>query len=98
MRMSECQCADRFAKRRIVICEDGCTRLKGSFRNELVGKREDVQWIKFLVPLCDLSLDRNVCGLRCCLRVGYGDSDVDIPLKERILLDACNWDINDSVD
>ena len=97
MRMSECQCADRFAKRRIVICEDGCTRLKERFRNDLDGKREDLQCIQGLVPLCDLSLGRNVCGLRYCLRVGYGDSDVEIPFEERILFDACNWDINDSM-
>ena len=93
--MSECQCADRFAKRRIVMCEDGCTKLKGSLRNELVGKREDLQCIEVLVPLCDLSLGRNICGLRYCLRVGYGDSDVEISLEERVLLDACAWDIND---
>ena len=79
-----------------MICEDGRTRLKGRFRNESEEKREDLQCIQLLVPLCDLSLDRNVCGLRCCLRVGY--SDVEIPFEERILLDTCIWDIDDLMD
>ena len=59
-------------------------------------KREDLQCIEVLVPLCDLSLDRNVCSLRRCLQAG--NSDVEIPLEESILLDACAWDINHLMD
>jgi hypothetical protein len=60
---------------------------------ELGGKREDVQWIHVLVPIRDLSLNRNVCGLRRCLRVGYNDQEVPL---EKIFLDT--WDINSPMD
>jgi hypothetical protein len=49
-------------------------------------KREDLQWIQVLVPLRHLSLNRNVCGRRRCLRVGYGNEE--IPLEERIFLNT----------
>ena len=64
--------------------------LKDLFSIKVEGKRDDVQCIQFLVPLCHLPLDRNVFGLRRCLRVGY--SDGDLPLEETIFLDI--WDIN----
>jgi hypothetical protein len=73
-----------------VRCEEGCTRLDESLAIKLEGKREDLQWIQALVPLCHLSLNRNVCSLRRRFSVGY--SDVKLPLEERILLDT--WDIN----
>jgi hypothetical protein len=57
---------------------------------ELEGKREDLQWIQVLVPIRHLSLNRNFCGLRRCLRVGY--SDEEFPLQDNIFLDT--WDIN----
>jgi hypothetical protein len=60
---------------------------------ELGGKREDVQWIQVLVPIRHLSLNRNVCGLRRCPRVGC--SDEEAPL-EKIFLDT--WDINSPMD
>jgi hypothetical protein len=58
------------------------------------GKMKDLQWIQVLVPLRYLPLNRNVCSLRRCLRVGYGDED--LPPEERILPDT--WDINSSKD
>jgi hypothetical protein len=58
------------------------------------GKKEDLQWIQVLVPIRDLSLNRNVWGLRRCFRVGYGDEN--FPLEERIFLDG--WDVNSSND
>jgi hypothetical protein len=61
---------------------------------KLEGKREDLQSIQLLVPLCHLSLNPNVCGLRRCPRTGY--SDEELPLEERIFLDT--WDINSSKD
>ena len=57
------------------------------------GKGEDLQRIQGLVPIRHLSLDRNVFGLRRCLRTGY--SDADVPL-EKIFLD--NWDIDSKKD
>ena len=46
------------------------------------GKRDDMQCIEVLVPLRYLSLNRNVCGLRRRLRVGYrGDTDEESPLE-----------------
>jgi hypothetical protein len=57
---------------------------------ELEGKREDLQRIQVLVPIRHLSLHRNVCGLRRCLRIGY--SDEEFPLQDSIFLDT--WDIN----
>jgi hypothetical protein len=59
---------------------------------KLDGKRKDVQCIQFLVPLRDLSLNLNVCGLRHSPEVGY--SDEEFPLEKRIFLDA--WDIMSS--
>ena len=53
------------------------------------GKREDLQRIQILVPIRDLSLHRNVFGLRRCHGVGYNDAEVPL---EKIFLD--NWDIN----
>ena len=61
---------------------------------KLEGKREDLQRIQVLVPLRDLSLNPNVCGLRRCLSVGHGDEE--LPLEERIFFDT--WDINSSKD
>jgi hypothetical protein len=58
------------------------------------GKREGLQWIQVLVPLRDLSLNPNVCGLRRCLGAGY--SYEELPLEERIFLDT--WDIMGSKD
>jgi hypothetical protein len=60
----------------------------------LKGKMKDLQCIQVLVPLRHLSLHRNVCGLRRCLKAGY--SDENFPLQEMIFLDA--WDINDMKD
>ena len=53
---------------------------------ELEGKREELQWIQVLVPIRHVSLDRNICGIRCRLRVGY--SDEEFPLQEKIFLDT----------
>ena len=61
---------------------------------KLEGKRKDLQRIQDLVPLRDLSLNPNVCGLRRCLSVGYGDEE--LPLEEKIFFDT--WDINSSKD
>ena len=61
---------------------------------KLEGKREGLQCIQFLVPLRHLLLNPNVCGLRRCLSVGYGDKE--LPLDKRIFLDT--WDINSSKD
>jgi hypothetical protein len=61
---------------------------------KLEGKREDPQWIQVLVPLRHLSLNLNVCGLRRCLGVGYGDEE--LPLEEGVFL--ITWDIIDSKD
>ena len=55
---------------------------------------EDVQCIQFLVPVRRLSLDLNVFGLRCGLRIGYGNKEV--PFDEMIFLDT--WDINSPMD
>ena len=49
------------------------------------GKREDVQKIEALIPLRHMSLNRNVCGLRRCLGIGY--SDKELPLEETTFLD-----------
>jgi hypothetical protein len=59
---------------------------------ELKGKREDVQCIQFLVPLRDLSLSMNVCGVCGSLGVGYRDKE--LPLEKRIFLEG--WDIMSS--
>jgi hypothetical protein len=56
---------------------------------KLEGKRENLQRIQPLVPPRHLSLNPNVCGLRRCLGVGYGDEE--LPLEEKMLLDT--WDI-----
>jgi hypothetical protein len=77
-----------------VRCEDGCTRLKKVLVINLEGKREDPQWIQVLVPLRHQSLNPNVCGLHCCLSVGY--SNEELPLEESIFLDT--WDIMSSKD
>jgi hypothetical protein len=61
---------------------------------KLEGNREELQCIQVLVPLSHLSLNPNVCCLRRCLSVGYGDEE--IPLEERIFLDI--WDIISSKD
>ena len=53
-------------------------------------RKEDLQWSQVLVPIRHLSLNRNVCGLRRCFRVGYGDED--FALQETIFLDG--WDVN----
>ena len=58
------------------------------------GKREDIQKIEALVPLGHLSLNRNVCGLRRCLSIGY--SDKELPLEETMSLD--NRDIGSPKD
>ena len=68
--------------------EDGCTRLDETFRHNIGGRREDIQWIEVLVPLRHLSPNPNVCGLRRRISVGY--SDVMLPLEERTLLDTRN--------
>ena len=54
----------------------------------------ELQFIEILVPLRDLSLDSNVCGLRCRPRVGYGHEE--LPFEERIFLDT--WDVNSAKD
>jgi hypothetical protein len=88
----------RFAYRRSVRYEDGCTRLNGSFRYIIGGERgnfrEDLQWTQVLVPIRHMSLNGNVCGLRRCLSVGYRDEE--IPLQDIIFLDG--WDVNRSKD
>jgi hypothetical protein len=61
---------------------------------KLEGKREDPQWIQVLVPLRHLSLNLNVCGLRRCLGVRYGDEELS--LEEGVFL--ITWDIIDSKD
>ena len=66
--------------------EDRCTKLNGTLSDKLEGNREYLQGIQVLVPLFRVSLNTNVCGLRCCLRVGY--SDVELPLEKRIFLDT----------
>jgi hypothetical protein len=55
---------------------------------------EDLQRIKVLVPIRHVSPNRNVCGLRCCLRGGYCDEE--LPLQETILIDT--RDINRTKD
>ena len=57
---------------------------------EFGGKRNDLQFVKCLVPLCHVSLNRNVCGLRRCLSVGYCDEE--FPLQETIFLDTRDID------
>jgi hypothetical protein len=61
---------------------------------KLDGKREDPQWIQVLVPLRHLSLNLNVCGLRRCLRVGYGDEEVSLEVGVFLI----TWDIIGSKD
>ena len=61
------------------------------FSHKLEGKREDLQRIQDLVPLRDLSLNRNVSGLRRCRIRVIGYRDEDFPLEERIFL--YTWDI-----
>jgi hypothetical protein len=61
---------------------------------KLEGKREDLQWIQVLVPIRHTSLNRNVCGLRRCLR--DGNSDEEFPLQETTFLDT--WDISGTED
>jgi hypothetical protein len=58
------------------------------------GNMKDAQGIQILVPLCDLSLNPNVCSLRRCFSIGYCDEK--LPLEERIFFDI--WDINSSKD
>jgi hypothetical protein len=65
----------------------------GTLAIELGGKREDRQWVQVLVPIRHPSLNRNVCGLRRCLRVGYNDQEVPL---EKIFLDT--WDIDSPMD
>jgi hypothetical protein len=60
----------------------------------LEGKREDVQWVQVLVPIRYVFLNRNVCGIHCCLSVGYCDEE--FPLQETIFLDT--RDISDTKD
>jgi hypothetical protein len=55
---------------------------------KLKGKMKDPQWIHFLVPLRDLSLNPNVRGLRRCFKDGY--SDEELPLEEKIFFDTWN--------
>jgi hypothetical protein len=57
-------------------------------------KREDIQWIQVLVPLRHLTLNLNICGLRRCLGVGYGDEELS--LEEGVFL--ITWDIINSKD
>ena len=63
---------------------------------KLEGKMRDIQSVHVLVPLSHLSINRNpnVCGLRRCYTVGYGDEE--FLLEKRIFLDT--WDINSSKD
>jgi hypothetical protein len=61
---------------------------------KLEGKKEDLQWIQVLVPIRHVSLNRNVYGLRRCLRAGYCDDE--FLLQETIFLDT--WDINGTKD
>jgi hypothetical protein len=60
---------------------------------ELEGEREDLQRIQVLVPNRHLSLNSNIFGIRCCLRVGYSDAEVSL---EKIFLNT--WDINSPMD
>ena len=59
---------------------------------KLEGNREDIQRIQFLVPLRDMSLNKNVCGLHRSLGVGYLDKESS--LEKHIFLDS--WDIMSS--
>ena len=56
------------------------------------GKKEDVHWIQFLVPLRHVSLNINVCSHRHSSGIGYRDKE--LPLDKRIFLDG--WDIMNS--
>jgi hypothetical protein len=60
----------------------------GLLATKLKGKMKDPQWIHFLVPLRDLSLNPNVCGLRRCFRDGY--SDEELPFEEKRFFDTWN--------
>ena len=62
---------------------------------KLEGKSDDIQWIQILVPLRRLSLNRDVCSLCRCLRVGYSNEDLSL-LGQKILLDI--WEINSPKD
>jgi hypothetical protein len=53
---------------------------------KLEGNREDIQWIQFLVPLRDMFINRNVCGLHRSLGVGYLDIEFSLD----------SWDIMSS--
>ena len=59
---------------------------------KLEGNREDIQWIQFLVPLRDMSLNKNVYSLHRSLGVGYLDKECS--LGKHIFLDI--WDIMSS--
>ena len=50
----------------------------------------DPQRIQILIPLCHLSLNLDVCGLRRCLIVRYRDKE--LPLENRIFLDIRDID------
>jgi hypothetical protein len=64
------------------------------FKIKIEGNMKDSQHIQILVPLRDLSLSPNVCGLRCYFSIGYCDEK--LPVEERIFLDI--WDVNSSKD
>ena len=57
---------------------------------KLGGKRDDLQSVKYLVPLCHVSLNRNVCGPHRRFSVGYCDEE--FPLQETIFLDTRDID------
>ena len=56
---------------------------------KLEENREDTQWIQFLVPLRDMSLNKNVCGLHRGVGIGY--LDIQFSHGKHIFLDS--WDI-----
>ena len=53
---------------------------------KLEENRQDIQWIQFLVPRRDMSLNKNVCGLHRSLGVGY--LDIKFSLGKNIFLDS----------
>ena len=59
---------------------------------KLEGNREHVQWVQFLVPLRDMSLNKNVFSLHRSL--GVGNLDEEFSLEKHIFLDS--WDIMSS--
>ena len=65
----------------------------GTFGHEIGGKEGCLQCAQVLAPYYRLSHNPNICDLRLCLRVRYGDKivtvsnpDKELPLEETIFL------------